>query len=422
MEETLHILDIGANGDGVARLGGGETVFVSFTLPGDVVRAKVQAEADGVLRAQIVSFDAKGEARQTPPCRHFEICGGCALQHVEDGFYQSYKKNNVLLALERAGVPRPEMVGSVFIPPATRRRANFAARRMGKSIVLGFHERRSGTIRDIPDCLVVKPAVQSMANAIRPILYDIIPDNEKYDVMIQMVEGSFEIGLTGKLPRHDRQEALAFQEALGAIMRLPGVVRVGRRDKDFQDFSVLLEAAPLLKTFGALTVNLAPGAFLQPSDEGEKALSDLVVEAVGQARKVADLFCGNGTFTGRICEGREVYAADFAPAAIKALRTAAAGRPVTVEDRNLFKQPLLEDSLNRFDAVILDPPRAGALAQVEALAGARVPRIVYVSCSPVTFARDAAVLKEGGYEMAALTVVDQFIWSPHTEIVAVFER
>lgn len=411
--EALNIIDIGTNGDGIARLATGDVVFVPFTAAGDMVMAEVDKDQNGQHRARIDSFLMKSPMRVTPPCRHFGICGGCALQHINQAAYEDFKRGSVIATLQKAGLSLPDTIETVFILPHTRRRANFAARVVKGRAIIGFHERRSATIRDVPDCHLINDDVRRVMEAFRPFIPDIAGDGQKMDVLIQCVDGQSEICLTGKIaPGWEAQQALA------DTLRATGASRISLRAKDYDIFQVLLEEKQYYVRFGELVVNLAPGAFLQPSKQGEQALSDAVHSGVGDAPCVADLFCGNGTFTGGLLAGRDVVAADLASDAITAMQKAG----VHAVLRNLFKEPFTPSELNKFDAVVIDPPRAGAMAQARELASSDVPKIVYVSCNPQSFAKDAKALEEGGYTMSALTIVDQFVWSAHTELVAVFEK
>lgn len=413
MEASLKITDIGSNGDGIARLESGEVVFVPFAATGDIVMAQVAKDNDGVNRAKINSILLKSPDRATPPCRHFGLCGGCALQHLSVSAYQSFKMDHVLSALEKAHITPPEEINSVFIPDHTRRRANFAARVVKGKAMIGFHERKSANIRDVPDCLLITEEVRNVMEKLKPYLPNIVGEGNKIDILIQCVEGQNEIGLTGKVA-----PGWEAQQALSDALRACDASRISLRARDFEAYETLLDAKPFYKRFGDLTINLASGAFLQPSAEGEAALVRLVTQEMGDARKVADLFCGNGTFTGSVMSGREVLAVDSAGDAIASL--SAAG--VNAVQRNLFKEPMSEAELSGMDAVILDPPRAGASTQSARLAYSDVRKVVYVSCNPQSFAKDAAMLIEGGYALRRLTLVDQFIWSTHTELVGLFER
>lgn len=412
MKETLTIVDIGASGDGIARLADGKTVFVPFTVAGDVVTASIEKDGD-VLRGRIVSIETEGPDRLKAPCRHFGFCGGCSLQHTHESAYQDFKKREVVNVLEKSGIKIPRNFKTVFIPHATRRRANFAARVVKGKALIGFHERKSANIRDVPDCLLINNAVRGVMERFRPFIPQLISEGQKLDILIQCVDSASEIALTGKLaPGWEAQQALA--DALRAC----DLARISIRARDYEVYELLLEAKPFYKRFDSLLVNLAPGAFLQPSDEGERALTDAVLSGVGDASCVADLFCGNGTFTGPLMVGRKIISADNAEDAISALQKAG----VDARVRNLFKEPLSGKELAGVECVILDPPRAGASAQIAELAESEIPAIVYVSCNPASFARDAAKLMEGGYALDNLTLVDQFIWSTHTELVGIFKK
>ena len=409
MVQTLEILDIGSNGDGIARAGDGRTVFVPLTAQGDVVEAEIDKEG----RGQVVKLVTPSPDRIEPPCRHFGICGGCSLQHINDEAYRHFKRDSVLAALEKAGVQPPGEIETVFIPEGTRRRANFAARSVKGKTIIGFHERKSATIRDVPDCLIINEDVRKAMEAFRPYVADIAGEGNKLDILIQCAQGQTEIALTGKIA-----PGWEAQQALSDALRATGAARISLRARDYDQYEMLLEEKPYYKNFGPVTVILAPGAFLQPSDEGERALTKCVMDGAGDATRIVDLFCGNGTFTGPLGEGRDVIAFDLAADAIVALKSIG----VQAHLRNLFKDPLAAEELVSADCAVLAPPRAGAQAQSATLSQTEIPKIVYVSCSPQTFARDAAVLLQCGYVLQKLTIIDQFIWSPHTELVAVFGK
>lgn len=413
MEHSLKIIDLGINGDGIARLDTGETVFVPYSAAGDIVMADVMQEQDGQYRAKINSILLKSPQRATPPCRHFGICGGCSLQHLNEKTYRDFKIKSVTDVLSKSGVSIPENIETVFIPQGTRRRANFACRVVKGKSIIGFHERKSASIRDVPDCLLINDDVRAVMEGMRPYIADIAGDGNKIDMLIQCVGDAREVALTGKVA-----PGWEAQQALSDALRTLDLARISIRARDYEEYKILLEAKPYFVAFDSLIANLAPGAFLQPGKEGEHALTQCVIDGAGDASRAGDLFCGNGTFTGPLMSrGMDVYAADFAADGIAALKKAG----VKAELRNLFKNPLSADDLNNFDCVILDPPRAGAKAQVEELARSSVPRIVYVSCNPQSFAKDAGLLS-GAYKLEKLTIVDQFIWSPHTEVVGVFTR
>lgn len=413
MTQELTIIDIGAGGDGIARLDDGRTVFVPFSCAGDVVDAVIEKDGQA-LRGRIKSIVKAGDDRVDAPCRHFGICGGCSLQHIGEDAYSDFKKREVLSTLEKSGINIPRNVESVFIPKATRRRANFAARVVKGKALIGFHERKSANIRDVPDCQLISDDVRDVMERFRPFVAQLVGEGQKLDILIQCVDGVSEVALTGKLA-----SGWEAQQALADALRACDLARISLRARDYEVYEIQLEAKAFYKRCESLLVKLAAGAFLQPSAEGEAALVDAVLKGVGDASCAADLFCGNGTFTGPLMGGgRKVIAADNAEDAIDALKAAG----VDARSRNLFKEPMSVKELDGVDCVVLDPPRAGALEQVRELAGSDIARIVYVSCNPQSFARDAAVLADGDYVLERLTIVDQFIWSTHTEIVGVFQK
>jgi 23S rRNA (uracil1939-C5)-methyltransferase len=399
MAKTVTITHLGQFGDGVA-----EDVFIPYAALGDVIEVD---EGGKIIRILTPSPD-----RTAPPCRHFGICGGCALQHINKTAYRTFKKDSVLSTLEKAGIEIPARVETIFIPHGTRRRANFAARIMRGRAVIGFHERKSASIRDVPDCLLITPDVRAVMEGMRPYLPAIAGEGAKMDILIQCIDGQGEIGLTGTIaPGWEAQQALS--EAMHAL----SLSRTSLRARDYEPYEVILEARPVTKRFGDMVIPLAPCAILQPSAEGEAALINAVTNGVGDAARIADLFCGNGTFTGPL-RSRICAAYDSAGDAIAALQKA--GVPASLRD--LFRNPVRAGELNGADCVIIDPPRAGAKAQCAELAQSAVRRIVYVSCNPQSFAADAKTLTESGFALQTLTIVDQFIWSAHTEVVGVFTR
>lgn len=413
MKQTLQIIDVGASGDGIAKTQEADTVFVPFCITGDVVDVSIHKDKDGALRGRLLNVAAKSPHRIEAPCQHYGVCGGCVLQHMGDVFYQTFKRHHALEPLLKAGVRVPDHIRQIHIPQGTRRRANFATLTTKGKTAIGFHERQSAVVVDVPHCLLVTAQVRRVVEGIRPYLPLIAGEGQKMDMLFQCAGGVCEIGLTGKVA-----SGWEAQQALSDAMRTLGLARISLRARDYESYEILLAEKSFYKEFDSLLVELAPCAFLQPSEEGERALMDCVIEGAGDASCIADLFCGNGTFTGALMKGRNIFAFDSAQDSIHALQKAG----VEAKAQNLFKNPLHVADLSRFDGVVLDPPRAGAQAQVEQLAGSSVPKIIYVSCNPQSFARDASVLQAGGYVLSSLTIVDQFIWSPHTELVGIWTR
>ena len=403
MSIEVTIDRLGHQGDGIAA----GPLFAPRTLPGEVVSGVVQGQ-----RLEEVRIVTPSPDRVQPPCRHYRGCGGCQLQHASDGFVAAWKEDFVRSALAAQGLEIPFLPMAIS-PANSRRRAVLAVRRTKKGALAGFHGRASGVITEIPDCHLLHPDLLAglplaealaLTGASRKGALDVtlIRSLAGLDVAVEggkPLDGSLQVALAQLAERHDLARIAWAGETVA--MRRPAAQRFGRA-----------EVVP------------PPGAFLQATVAGEAALRADVLDIVGPARRVADLFAGCGTFALPLAEGAEVHAVEGSAEMVDALdrgwRAAPGLKRVTGEARDLFRRPLLADELARFDAVVIDPPRAGAEAQMAELARARVPVIAHVSCNPLTFARDARQLCEAGYRLDRLRVVDQFRWSVHTELVAGF--
>jgi 23S rRNA (uracil1939-C5)-methyltransferase len=404
VSETVEIVRLGHAGDGVAADG----TFVPGTVPGDVVRV----ERDGA-RARLVELIRPGAARAQPACAHFGACGGCALQHVEHETYLAWKRDGVVAALASRGFADVAVDPIVAVPPGTRRRASFKALRRGDTMLLGFYERDSHTIVDIGACPVLVRPLERLLPRLRLELACLLRNGESAELHITALGNAVDVALKLKRPRD-----------AGLLMDLASLTAALNLTRLTWNGELVAQNEPPILSIGRFRVALPPEAFLQPTAEGEGILQSLVAEGIGTAKRVADLFAGVGTFALALAEGRDVHAVDSDAAMIEALGAAARqGRArVTTEARDLFRRPLLPVELKRFEAVVIDPPRPGAKAQAEALAQSSLPRVIYVSCNPASFARDARVLADGGYRLGRVQPIDQFVWSPHTELVGIFER
>ncbi|MBF9045757.1 class I SAM-dependent RNA methyltransferase [Rhodobacterales bacterium LSUCC0031] len=398
---TIHRL--GHHGDGVAP----GPVFVPLTLPGEVVEGAVVG--DRMEAPRIVTPSAQ---RVRPPCAHFKSCGGCGLMHAADDFVADWKSGVIAAALAAHNLTAP-MRPIAISQPRTRRRATLAGRRTKKGALVGFHARLSDVIVPIADCHVLaQPFV-----ALLPVLAEITQIGGSragtLAFALTLTETGIDCAVSGGKPLD-----------AGLLTTLPRFRdRIARLT--WGDEPVYTEAAPRL-SFGSVQLAPPPGAFLQATAEGEAALLSAVVEALSGASKIADLFAGCGTFALPLATRFPVHAVEGEPALTAALLQAARHahgiKSVTADTRDLFRRPLLAAELAQFDGVVIDPPRAGAEAQVAQIVAAQTPRIAMVSCNPVTFARDAAVLIQGGYCLNWVQPVDQFRWSPHVELAASFTR
>jgi 23S rRNA (uracil1939-C5)-methyltransferase len=412
MSERLAIARLGSRGDGVADTAGG-AVYVAYALPGEVVEAEsVPGHPDRrhLLRVVLPSAD-----RVAPICRHFGICGGCAVQHWTTARYREWKRALVVEALSHEALEAP-VDPLIDAHGDGRRRATFHARRGTHDILeVGFAAVRAHHVIGIDVCPILSPALDGAIATAWAIAEELKLARKPLDIAVTATEGGLDVDVRGSGPLDAARAA-----SLARIAAAHGLARLTRHGE-----LIALRAPPTL-TMGRARVTLPPGAFLQATAAGEQELARLVLTYAGKAETVADLFCGVGPFALRLAERKRVCAADNDGAAIAALKAAASTtpglKPVKAEVRDLFRRPFVAQELKRFDAVIFDPPRQGAEAQARELARSDVPVVIAVSCDRGSFARDARILVEGGYRLTQVTPIDQFRYSFHVEIVALFRR
>ncbi|HYC04207.1 MAG TPA: class I SAM-dependent RNA methyltransferase [Azospirillaceae bacterium] len=415
----VTIEQIGGRGDGVAHWRG-ERLFVPQTLPGDRLMVRFGAQRGDGWMAEPVTLLESAAGRVEAPCAHIGSCGGCALQHLDDSFYDRWKLDLLRTAMARAGLPELPFEPLVKTPAGGRRRAVLAAARRGRRMWLGFNERASHRLVDVEGCPVMQPPLQALLDPLRRLLLSLVPDETKLDVALTLLDDGADVVLEG-LPEPD----LAALEALGTFAGEHDLARLSWRRKPGAAPEPIALRRDGVVRFGSVTVSPAPGAFLQASREGEAALVALALAGTAGAESVADLFAGSGTLTFPLAERSRVHAVESDAQGIRCLEGGARQLPtgrVTVERRDLFREPLSAAELGQFQAVVFDPPRAGAQGQAEALAASSVPSVVAISCNPQSFARDARILVDGGYNLERVVPVDQFLWSPHLEVAAVFRR
>lgn len=401
----IEITRLGHHGDGIAV----GPIFAAKTLPGEIVEGEVTG--DRMLSPSIVTPSAD---RVKPPCTHFKACGGCVLQHASDEFVAGWKSDIVQIALSHQGIDVP--ISDVFTSPAqSRRRATFAGRRTKKGVLVGLHGRASGTLVPVPDCTLMTQKIMDGMPAFEALVQ--VGGSRRGEMAITVIDS--DAGLDVSVVDGKTLD-MELRSELASVVRKYGIIRLSWNGDE-----VVQETRPYL-SFGRARLVPPPGAFLQATRHGEHTLVALMKEAVAGADRVVDLFAGCGTFALPMAEFAEVHAVEGEHFMLKSLsdawKTAPGLKPVTVATRDLFRQPLLPDELNKFDAAIIDPPRAGALAQTGELAKSNVRSIGFVSCNPVTFARDAKILIDSGFNIDWLRVVDQFRWSAHVEIAAKFSR
>src|SRR5579859_2594132 len=412
-EVELQIDKLGSEGVGVARLDG-KPVLVPGALPGERIRARVAGDQAAITRLIEASPD-----RTAPACRHFGTCGGCALQHLAWEPYLDFKRDLVVEALRRHGLGDVPVAAVAASPPGSRRRATLEAKRAGGTVLLGFHGRASHQIVDLGECPVLLPELARLMAPLRTLLKLLLPAGGGATVQLNAGPGGVDLGLM--LPAAPDLEQL---ERLAAFAESEDLARLWWRVGEMAPVPAAQRRSLGLR-FGTVPVDPPAGGFLQATAAGEAALSAAVVRALAGAERIADLFAGCGTFGLALGPRAELHAVEGDAAALAALagaaRRAGLGH-VTTERRDLEARPLLVPELKRFDAVLFDPPRAGAKAQAEQLAASAVPVVVGVSCNPATFARDARILVDGGYRLDEVLPVDQFVWSPHVELVGRFRK
>jgi 23S rRNA (uracil1939-C5)-methyltransferase len=412
---------VGARGDGIAH-DVGRRLYLPLTVPGDRVRAALgEARGDGVA-AQVIEVLAAGAGRVQPACRHFGRCGGCAFQHLDAAGYDAAKRALLEDALARHGFRGVEIRPAFRVAPGTRRRARITlARGRGGGVSAGFNERGSHAVLDLAECPVLRPELVALLGPLRAFAPRLLAPGATAAAMATLTEGGVDLLLElAAVP------GMAELEALAELAETADLARLAWSAAGEGEPVLAALRRPVRVVFGGVAVEPPIGAFLQATREAEAAMAAQVAGIVGAADPVADLFAGIGAFAFALGGGARVHAVEGAASAVAAIARAAAanglaGR-VTAERRDLEQRPLEGDELARFAAVVLDPPRAGARAQSQALAASPVPVIAVVSCNPATFARDARTLVDGGYRLAWIEPIDQFLWSPHLELVARFER
>ena len=398
---TVTIERLGHHGDGIAS----GPVYVARTLPGETVQGELEGTRLTAPRIVTPSPD-----RVSPKCRHYKSCGGCALQHASDRFVVDWQKDVVSRALEAVGLAAP-IRNLHTSPTASRRRATFTGRRTKKGALVGFHGPASDALIAVPNCQILRPALLAALPALEEITSLAASRKSALRLTVTETDSGLDVLVNADKPLENDLQASLIEVANAA-----GFARIS-----WGDDVIVQRVAPVLQ-MGTAPVPIPPGAFLQATAQGEAALLASVQDAVGSAKRVLDLFAGCGTFALPLSLAAEVHAVESEQSLLDALdagwRHSKGSKRVTTERRDLFRRPLTTDELRRFDAIVIDPPRAGAEAQIPQIAAARVQRIASVSCNPVTFARDAAILTNSGYKLDWIDVVDQFRWSTHIEIAA----
>ncbi len=407
---------LGASGDGVAEHER-QRLFIPGTLPGEHVLVQPGPVRGEGRAASVVRRLSDATTRVAPACRHFGRCGGCALQHLAPGDYAAWKRGLVVDALSRRGLSA-EVDDILVVPPGDRRRAAFSAVGRKGGVVLGFAEAQSHTVVDLAECPVAAPPLLHLLAPLRAALGSLLGAGERAQALATLTASGIDLML-----EIDQVRGLATRERLAALAEEIDLARLSWRPPG-GSIEVLVQRREVWVAFDSVSAAFPPGAFLQASMAGETALIAAVIAGVGDAGTVLDLYAGIGTFSLPMARRAKVTALEGDAEAVRALAASAAARTgaLTAARRDLARDPPDARMLERYDAVVFDPPRAGARAVAEALAASSVGTAVAVSCNPQTFARDARTLVDGGFRLVRVQPVDQFLWSPHVELVALFRR
>ena len=409
---------IGGRGDGVLTPppGAEGPIFVPLTVPGDEVRVQTTSKSASGTQSEIIELLNEGPDRVDPPCPHYGACGGCQLQHWSLEAQRDWKLTRIEDAITRAGFDPAVVLPLESVEAGTRRRAEFIALQpAGKPVQIGFRRRSSHWVEVIESCMVLADELVAALPLLRDGLDGLMTDREGLRVHLTLADNGLDIALTGGMI-----EGFETQDRLAELARSAGWARLTHND-----FPIAAQGDPFIELGGA-KVALPQRAFLQPSRDGQAILQSLVLAAIpDDAKRVMDLYSGHGTFALPLAErGHTVEAYESSESAITALKSAAnsAGMTMHAATRDLATWPLSGAALKKVQAVVIDPPRAGAKAQTEALAKDGPPTIVAVSCNPATFARDARILRDGGYSLEWVAPLDQFLFTGHVELIARFYR
>lgn len=420
----LTIKELNARGEGVGATPDGRPILIPFTLPGERVTYRLTStgqplETPRGLPTQILSTNPH---RQEAPCPYFTRCGGCLLQHMDDSFYTRFKTDLVHQAFREFSV---EIASFKHIPPGRRQRINVKALKKKGEVLIGLHHYRTHQIEPINACLLLTPRLNALISPLRPTLEPLLNEGEEANIFLTDGANGIDILIDRSSCKKAEALSLVARERLIVCARVQGIVRINARYNGGDEL-IYQEAEPFITLMG-YRLFFPPNPFLQTSAEAAAHMIETVIGFLPERpRRIADLFSGLGTFSFPLSERGPVTAFEGTPSAVHFLNLSASRQkmrhPLRAEPRDLFKYPLSENELNAFDTVIINPPRAGAVAQIKKLRASQVSTIIMVSCNAHTFARDAQLLIGGGYSMSALHLIDQFLWSPHIEVIGRFHR
>lgn len=415
----LEVDHIGANGDGVATLDE-QTYYIPYTAPGDTVLADpIGAKSSGIdaILSEIVTPSPQ---RTQPRCRHFGTCGGCSLQHIDDQHLAIWKQNRIRNSLEKVGISDVDIKPTQTSVLASRRRVEFVAAKRKKGVMIGYHLKRSSQIFDLGECSVLAPELINLIKPLRMMLPFVMARKSEVRLTLTSTTNGVDLLISGNIVFD-----LAARELLANFGQEYNLCRISYYDEKEKALDVVAAIKSPEIRVQQSNVIIPPGAFLQATEESQETLISLILENLPSDLKVLDLFSGCGSFSLPVAHiAKSVHAFEGNEQLIDALKKAANKEmlPLTAQNRDLFRDPLAISELNKFDAIIIDPPRAGAKAQMTDIANCTVETILHISCNPSSFARDTRTLVDGGYSLETITPVDQFLWSSHVEIFSVLKK
>ncbi len=419
---TVTVDRLGARGDGLAEHAG-KPVYVPMALPGETVKVQIVETRKNGLYAKLVEVANPSPQRAEPMCPHFGSCGGCQMQHLSDGLYRNWVQDRAGFALGQHGFSDVQIEAPFIASPQSRRRVALKALNTASGVVFGFNAAGSHQIVDVQECPIMHPAIWQLLPELRQLLEEILQQRALAQVHLTLSETGIDL-----LVDVAHEVSLQEREACVEFANTSDVAAFHWRSEGFLD-PIVVRREPVMQ-FAGVSVPLSPGAFIQATKESESIMVERVLSACSSAGRVADLFSGLGTFALPLAKVHQVLAVEGAQESVQALQNGFNAAPskgiklkqVVVKHRDLFRRPLSVKELVGFDAVVIDPPRAGAQMQVEQLAQSNVQTIASVSCNPNTFARDARILVDGGYQLQSVLPVDQFLWSTHLELIGIFTR
>jgi 23S rRNA (uracil1939-C5)-methyltransferase len=419
MKIQLEITTLGGMGDGIGYHEG-QAVFVPFTCIGDKVEVEIEQSGKDFSRAKLVKIIEPGSDRQTPPCQHFMQCGGCSLQHLKPDSYNNFKRDILVQVVRRLGCDESILRPLVEVGQGSRRRAEFKVSVNKGEVSIGFFGAKSHNVIDLAMCPVTSEKITSLLPPLKSLISSLKKPGNIKAINISQSDNGLDIVLNVGSPT-----AAADKQKLTEFAGKYNILRMA--EKTEQEMDVIYgNIAPIIN-FGTINVELPVGSFLQATHTGQMAITDIILEHTKGYKRVADLYCGCGTYSLPLAQnGHIVHAYEGGHEMVTAIHNAA--RKSNFEDkiiahfRDLYKRPLKQHELKNFDALVINPPRNGAKPQADEIAQSDIKKVIMVSCNPATFERDASSLIHGGYKLTQATPIDQFYWNSHLELVAVFEK